>query len=386
MQSSDTYLVIIFLFLLVAWLFYSDKTISDRFITYVIVLFGFLLSIHLYTGQSLSLSSVIATLLKLVIAYLVLKTVGRDFTTTYVKVVVVLAVISLFGYLFDTLNILGNAIRALPAVGQSGYEGIFYVFGFKQHIDRNNSIFYEPGAYQIFLNVALFILLFTDMNYKRHTQWIFISILLVTLVTTFSTTGFLIFGVMFGLFLMESTVISGRAKTALVGVVVSIVLLFSAQFQEVIFEKIKDLMDVEGIRDKTNLRSFDALVDFEIFKRHVFGVGYEKYGKLVSVIGLTREGYASSNGITKTLAIYGLPFSLFLFFSYWWALQRFFNNITMSTVTFGLLMMFFVGESYYVLTPFCLAIIAGAFVYDGPRKKENEEEESVAINQGGNTL
>lgn len=379
MQSSNLFLVIGFIFVLLAWLAYSDRKISNRFILYSVVLAVFLLIIHLYTDGSLSLSSVVATTLKLVMAYLILKTVGDDFTDTYVKVVVVLAAISLFGYLSDTFNLLGGAIRALPSLGEYGYDGIFYVFGFRRHLDRNNSIFYEPGAYQIFLNVALYILLLVDTRLGRRTQWIFISILLAALLTTFSTTGYLIFAVMFGLFLMESDVISGKAKTILVGVLVSIVLLFSAQFQEVIFEKVEDLLDVQDLRDRSNLRSFDALVDMEIFKRHVFGVGYDKYMKLVSAIGLIREGQASSNGITKTLAVYGLPFSLFLFGSYFLALRRLFSGFIMSTATFALLMMFFVGESYYVFTPFCLAIIAGAFIYDGSRKK-NVSEAPALIN------
>jgi len=372
MQSSNAILVIGFIFSLVAWLIYSNRKVSDRFILYVVVFLVFLLVIHLYTGGSLSMTSVVATALKLVMAYMILKTVGSDFTDTYVMVVVTLAAISLFGYFSDTFNLLGGAVSVLPAVGDEGYEGFLYLFGFRTHIDRNNSIFYEPGAYQIFLNVALFIILFIDTKFSRRTQWTFISILLVTLLTTFSTTGYLIFAGMFGLFLMESTMISGKAKTILVGALVAVVLLFSAQFQEVIFEKVEDLLDVQDITDSSNLRSFDALVDMEIFKRNVFGVGYNKYMKLVSAIGLIREGQASSNGITKTLAIYGLPFSLFLFGTYFWALRRLFNSFVVSTVTFGLLLMFFVGESYYVFTPFCLTIIAGAFVYDRSRQKQQQ--------------
>lgn len=377
MLSPDSLLVIVFLFSLAVWLVYTDRKLSDRFILYVTVFSGFLLVIHLYTDGSLSVSSVIASTLKLVTAYLILKIVGSDFTDTYVKVVVVLAAVSLLGYLVDSTNLLGSAVRALPAVGNAGYEGFLYVFGFRRHIDRNNSIFYEPGAYQIFLNAALFILLLVETKFSRRTQWTFIAILLAALLTTFSTTGFLIFGVMFGLFLMESTMISGKAKVVLVIVLSGIVIIFSAQFQEVIFAKIEDLLDVQDITDSSNLRSFDALVDMEIFKRNVFGVGYDKYSRLVSAIGLIKEGQFSSNGITITLAIYGLPFALFLFGSYFLAFRKLLNGFILSMVSFGLLMMFFVGESYYVFTPYCLTIIAGAFVYEGSRQKDKTQPESV---------
>jgi len=380
MLSSDTLLVVAFLGTFVIWLFYTDRTISNRFVLYVTVFSGFLLIIHLYTGGSLSVTSVVASTLKLVLAYFILKIVGHEFTETYVKVVVVLAAISLFGYLVDSTNLLGTAYRALPSVGMGGYEGyegFLYVFGFRHHIDRNNSIFYEPGAYQIFLNVALFMLLLLKTRFTQKQQWIYIAILLSALITTFSTTGFLIFATMFGLFLMESTVISANAKLALVSVLVAVALLFSAQFQEVIFAKIEDLLDVKDITDSSNLRSFDALVDMEIFRRNIFGVGYDTYSKMVSAIGLIREGQFSSNGITISLAIYGLPFTLFLFGSYFLALRRLLRGFILSAISFGMLMMFFVGESYYVFSPFCLSLIAAAFIYNGSREKENEPAESV---------
>jgi hypothetical protein len=160
-------------------------------------------------------------------------------------------------------------------------------------------------------------------------------------------------------------VISTSGKLTIIGLVLATTAAFSTQFQYVIFEKIEDLVDVEDITDRSNLRSFDALVDMEIFKRHVFGVGYDEYTKMVSSIGMIREGQTSSNGITRTLAVYGLPFSLFLFGSYFLALRRLLGSGIISITAFVILMMFLVGESYFVFSPFCLALIAAAFVYNG---------------------
>jgi len=143
-------------------------------------------------------------------------------------------------------------------------------------------------------------------------------------------------------------------------------MIFTAQFQYVIVEKINDYTDVEDITDSSNLRSFDALVDMEIFKRHMFGVGFDKYVMMVSSIGQIGQGQTSSNGITRTLAIYGLPFSLFLFASYYFALRRLLGGGLMSITSYGILLMFLLGESWYVFSPFCLAIIAASFVYHKP--------------------
>ena len=72
----------------------------------------------------------------------------------------------------------------------------------------------------------------------------------------------------------------------------------------------------------------------------------------------------SSNGVTKTLAIYGLPFALLLFGSYYWAFGKLLGGFLMSTVPFLMLMIFLFGESYYINAPVCLAIISAAFVYE----------------------
>lgn len=363
-QSPNQFLVLIFIFSLLAWALVSDRKINDRFVLYLCVYTGFLLVIHLYTGKSLSFPSVLATTMKLLVAYFILKTVGKDFIDTYIKLVVILAVISLFGYLSDSLLLFDGLIHKLPRAGNIGYEGIFYMFRYSVHIDRNSSIFFEPGAYQMFLNAALFMLFFSTIKFSLKKRWVYISILSVTLLTTFSTTGFMIFGAMLGLVLIKGNMMSRQSKLTLIGVLALVVIVFSVQFQSVMIDKINKYLAIQDITDQQDLRSFDILVDLEVFKQHIFGVGYEKYFKEVSSIGQIDEGYASSNGITKTLAIYGLPFFLFLFGSFFAFFMKNFNGIFMRGVPFLMLLIFLFSEAYFVFTPYCLALIAAIFVYD----------------------
>ena len=240
------------------------------------------------------------------------------------------------------------------------------MFRFQDHIGRNNSIFFEPGAYQIFLNVALYMLFFARIELSTSRRWIFISLLLVTLFTTFSTTGFLIFAAMAGLFFIKSTVLSSSGKTVLFGLLLTSIVVFSTQFQQVIIDKVSNFTKIQDVTDSGHghRRSFDALVDMEIIKKHIFGVGHKEYSQLFSTTGLMQEGSASSNGITKSIAVYGLPFCLFLFGSYYWAIRKLHGGSLVSIIPFGMLMIFFVGEAYYVFTTFCLALIAAAFSYD----------------------
>ncbi len=369
---DDKFLILVFLLTSVAWLFYTNRKLDMRFVLYAVAFFSFLFIIHLYTGGSLKVTSVVSTIMKLGLAYFVMKVVGERFADAYIRVVVFLAAVSLFGYTTDVLRLFDGVIRQLPPVGSIGYEGLFYVYRFREHIDRNCSIFFEPGAYQVFLNAALFLLLFLKTGITGRKKSIYITLLLVTLVTTFSTTGFLIFAAMFALFLVKSSSMTIARKAALVSGISAVVILFSAQFHEIVIQKVSSFVAEKHITDSKERRGFDTHVDLTIFKDHVFGVGYDNYTSKFSSTGLINPAHAgSSNGITKVLAIYGLPFALFLFGSYLWAIHRLLGGFLMTVVPFGMLVMFFIGEAYYVFTPYCLAVIAAAFVYErAPQARE----------------
>ena len=60
----------------------------------------------------------------------------------------------------------------------------------------------------------------------------------------------------------------------------------------------------------------------------------------------------------------GLPFALFLFGSFYWALKRLLGDFLLASLAFGMVMLFLWGEAYYVGTPIICAIVAGAFVLE----------------------
>ena len=371
--SQEMYLIVGFLIAFTAWYLYSDRKINDQFLLYTIVFSSFFFLLMLYTGDSISLQSVISMIIKLVIGYLILRTVRANFLETYIKVVVFLAVFSLFGFLVDSFDLFDGLIRKLPPVDDKGYEGIFYLYRYYYHPDRNNSIFFEPGAYQAFLNAGLFLLFFTKTGFKKSAKLSYIAILLITLITTFSTTGYVIFLVMFPLFLFRSDILTFTGKAILIGAIVVVVSALSVQLYSAFVVKLSDYLTAEDPYETGRsavTRSSDYKIDLKIFKKHIFGLGHEKYLEENRKIG-RREKAGSSNGVTSTLAKYGLPFSLFLFGSYFWALRKLLDDHLLAIVAFVMFMLFLAGESFYVLAPVSLAIIAGAFVFDRTSVKTN---------------
>ncbi|HEB87781.1 MAG TPA: hypothetical protein ENI68_12325 [Gammaproteobacteria bacterium] len=329
------------------------------------VFMGLLFSLSLYTGGSLSLQSIIATAMKFVLAYFILKTVGTRFVETYINVVVFLAAVSLIGYIIDVMHLFDGLIAKLPTVGEMGYEGVLYTFRHKYHPDRNNSIFFEPGAYQGFLNAALFLIVFARTGFANKKKWIYLTILTTALITTTSTTGFVIFSILYGLFLYKSKLASFSQKVVSIGLAILLTGLFAAKFHSVIVVKLDSYLNPSVARQgwSAENRSFDAKTDLKIFKKHVFGLGYEEYRKEFSAIGRVDATEGSSNGVTSMFANYGLPYALFIFASYYWALRRLLGEIFLTTAAYIMFILFLWGESYYQLAPISLSIIAAAFVY-----------------------
>lgn len=373
--SPDKMLVLGFIFVTIVWFVFSDRKISDRFLLYATIFTGLLVALSLYTAGSLSLTSIISSTMKLLLAYLVIRTVGDRFVDVFLAVLVFIAAFSLFGYLTDIYGLFDGLIRKLPRVGYIGYEGFFYLYRFPWHIERNNSIFYEPGAYQAFLNAGLFILLFAKLQISRRKRWIYAAVLMMALITTFSTTGFLIFALMFSMFIVKSNMLSFQAKVKVVAFLAIAVSTLATQFYSTVVVKVEEYLTASeyDTGNSAKTRSSHAKTDWKLFKEHVFGLGHRDYqkeflleGRIDPIEGKDASN-ASSNGVTKALAVYGLPYSLFMFGSYFWALKRLVGDVLLGATAFVMFMMFLAGESYYLVSPICFAIIAAAFVFQSER-------------------
>ncbi len=378
---QDAYLVLAFVISLVSWFTLTDRKLRDSFVLYVVVFSGILLSLSLYTGGSLSLTSVISATLKLTMAYFIVRTVGKSFIDNFITVISILAAFSLFGYFVDTFHLADGIVRLLPRSGEMGREGFLYLYDFSWHIDRNNSIFYEPGAYQIFLNAAMFMLLFVKTDFSSQTKWRLLALLVTALVTTFSTTAFLMFSVMFVLFLVRSEILNASGKFKVILMATVVISVFSVQFYATLVEKVSDYLSANeydfGYSAQT--RSSHAKTDLKLFRRHVFGLGHNEYKKEFIIAGRADEEQQSSNGVTKMLAMYGLPFSIFIFGSYYWAFKRLLEDNLLSVTAFLLLMLFIASQSFFMFSPVCFAVIASAFVIS-PRLSQDQFHNENGIN------
>lgn len=93
----------------------------------------------------------------------------EQFSYCYCKIMRMIAIVSLVGWLFAPLI---TSIDAIPVITNTvGYKYKTLILTaipmIKHHATRNMGPFWEPGAYQVYLNMALFFTLFIEKNRKK---------------------------------------------------------------------------------------------------------------------------------------------------------------------------------------------------------------------------
>lgn len=157
----------------------------------------------------------------LIVAYTAFAVNKDRFVPRFLKATVFFSVISLiFFTLANTVpeyleSILTSEYK-LAWAGSYEVEAkgwLFYVYRAFEP-DRNNGIFTEPGVFQILLSAAIYILLFCNEQAqinKRSSFWMLI-VLIVTMITTASTSGYLSMSLVLLLGAMQNKMIFPNSK------------------------------------------------------------------------------------------------------------------------------------------------------------------------------
>lgn len=216
------------------------------------------------------------------------------------KATVIISFFSLF--MFVAIEILGIGLPYRTAGnvytpyhvyfgGFSIYTGHPYnLFGF--NIYRLSGIFWEPGIYQIFLNIALYYLFFYCLKRNK----IVLVSLVINLFLTFSTTGYCIFVVMATLWVSRNRVFSRYKQIMLIiGAAIAFALVYF-----ILLDK-----KTGSYSGSYELRVNDLMIGLQLFTEDnlFFGIGYNNTSIFGTAQGLDR---GNSNGLITWLYTMGL--------------------------------------------------------------------------------
>ena len=226
---------------------------------------------------------------------------------------------------------------------------------------RPDGLFYESGVFQIYLNILLYLTLFT---YNKKWQSI---IVILSIFTTQSTTGIVICFIIISIYLMKYYINKGNISKKFFKLLVGTVILLPIAF--LAFNNISDKFFGEG-KGSSLARQYDLLTGINVALSKPFtGIGfdYSQYTKAASALGyggdfitnsdepignletITERGNA--NGIVFLLYGVGLPLGFLIIIGMF--KQHFFKN----NILIGLLIFLsFLTESI-IFTPFFLLLI-----------------------------
>lgn len=250
-------------------------------------------------------------IIMILFSLLMVKTLSfEEFRDLFVDIMVVIAAVSLLVWITAFLNI--PLYQKFPI----SYNKDFYSMIITNvpvasgNRYRNFGPFWEPGAFQAYLNIAIIFILNSD---RIKTSKIKIILLVVANISTFSTTGYLCFGIIIVQYLVSRNNMS-NLKIGMI-VIFSIVVIGTLTIGgdyliNVVFGKFSSLQSSSLI-----IRMYDIKYYFEEWLKNPFtGVGITRAFSDASARHMNSVLYRAFDGTTTTLfrelASFGIFFTI----------------------------------------------------------------------------
>lgn len=181
----------------------NNKSLKPAFILFVIMETLFLMNLifHYDIMSSSQINSVIGNMLIFCCLAIIVNVISvKNFSKWYIKILYIICLISIPCFIIASIN-----PKLALSLCQEGYNwkvaygySPFYTWGINGIINhRNSGIFWEPGAFQGFLILAILIILFDTHKNNVKNPFKKLLVFIVTLLTTQSTTGYVLLLLLF---------------------------------------------------------------------------------------------------------------------------------------------------------------------------------------------
>lgn len=377
---------IMFLFLslcLAGFVFLYRKLKIDRFFIVFFLVYLTVMLAQMIKFNYLPLTTYLGVFIRIILAYLTVRILGANFTRYYVNIMYVLAIIAFIIYIPQLIipgfgNFLISSVSPMLRnpfdSGDLWYapDVILFVFNSGEGMYRNCGAFWEPGAYAGFLIIAI-VFHFLESRTISDKKSI---VLLLALLSTVSTTGFLALGFFLVMFLGNR--VAPLYKVILYPTIIAAIII-SFTTLDFMGRKIVSQMDVANTYNNTRFKS--AVLDLQDFAENpVLGLGRDSKTRFKGVT--SRELTHRTNGVSNYLVTYGIFIFLFYFGSILFAFYKLSikNHHHPKYAVYSLILIFIVGfsETFFNLPFFyALAMLQMAIVVP-----EQRPVQPVSFNTG----
>lgn len=380
LYKADYILVISYIITLIfslAFYLNNKKRGLKKILPTYLIAFTLIFCLQILFLDHFSILKFLSFYIKTVFVILILKIVGPSFYYSYVKIISFFTKLSFFFYipiiLFPQFKsfLQGIAITHPTALlhGEPLKNLIVFNLNFgriKDTLIRNSGPFWEPGAFAGFLIIAIFfnILIEKSIWNKRN------IILVIGLITTFSTSGLIALMVMviFFIFFIQ------KKSVMLLGFIPIFLFSFYYAFNnvEVLGDKIKtEILFASNNELEGNNRIKSFVTDINDFTTSpYFGLGLDDRTRYLDY---DRNGISNrNNGISDYLVRFGLiGFSIY-FLSMYKGIKKllFFFEANKNLRYLFMILIFIIGFSeLYFRLPFFMALSLIPFVIDFQNRK-----------------
>lgn len=245
------------------------------------------------------------------------------------------------------------------------YHTLFYVFTYHELIEtgsifkRPDGFFFEPGVFQIYLNIFLFVCLFV----RKHARFD-IGLASLAVIATQSTTGAVIMMIQFSVAYLQWLKTANRRQKVGVFVFVPVLLLPLAAYMTVnVTEKFYG-----ALSGSAEAREYDLRTGLNVaLDKPLTGIGfdYEKYFDASARVGyreakLSRDNITergNTNGVVVLLYSIGIPLSIIFLLGL--AFQRMFRPRFLFA---GLIFISLMAESLFFTPIFLMVAFSGLLI------------------------
>lgn len=318
------------------------------------ILMGTIFACQYIVFQYITVLGSLNYLLKIIIGIVLAYILGERFPHAYMRVMVVICLISLPFFL---LNAVGIYLPAL-VTGLGRESLVFYtqpsielVAGSQEGIPRNYGMFWEPGAFAGYI-IVTFILYVDQLEFLVKNKRKDLYILIVALLTTISTTGYVVFSIIVLFYFLQKRKGPGTILLAIIAVGAMAFAFFRLDFM---YGKILAQYTVLEYQDwdTVNLSRFGSvLFDWQYIVLHpIVGNGLADITRFAMHIGLSERLGGFGNGFTGAIHTFGIPFmAIYLFVIY--------KNKTISHKWMAiLLIVLLLNGEYYLNYPLFFALM-----------------------------
>lgn len=257
----------------------------------------------------------------------------------YIKIMVFLVIVSIPLFIINQFGSFGIDLTNTRSKSIIIFTTTVFTKYIKTPFDliRNASMFWEPGAFSGYLNLALVYIIMLNKGfrigkYKREILWIGIGIF-----TSMSTAGYIIFGIFFGIYVLKNYK-WGKIIVVPAAIFIIYFSFTSLQFlQNKIDEQYYGALDYQP-GDYTNTRFGSLLWDYDYIKSQpIFGNGLSIETRYRFDYYLISADVGNGNGFSNFIVGWGVPFFLFWLFN----VYKFSYSISESKIV-GLMIIFII--------------------------------------------